>query len=398
MMSTSDSEARIRKLAADPGRVPTPAFIVDERQLTDNITVAAAAIRGERTRLLFAMKSFSERAALAHIARGLDGLHASSLFEAQLARDLLHQGGLVHLTGPAIKPNDLGRLSRLCDYISFNSLSQWKLHREQATGRVSCGLRINPQLSLVADKRYDPCRTHSKLGVPLDQLADVMSSSAKTLDGIEGLLVHSNCDATDFSPLLRTVQRLERHLQPLLERVTWINLGGGYLFGEAQDLRPLQQTLEHLRSKYAADILFEPGSAISRSAGYVVSEVVDLFENDGMQIAVLDTSVNHMPEMFEYQLPAEVLDSNADGRYRYLLAGSTCLAGDLFGEFSFDAPLHVGSRIIIAEAGAYTLVKASMFNGINLPSFYRLTESEELVLDRTFTYSDYLSRCGAPPC
>ena len=398
MTSTSDSEARIRKLAGDSGRISTPAFIVDERQLTGNITTAAAAISGERTRLLFAMKSFSERAALAHIAASVDGLHASSLFEAQLAREVLPQRGLVHLTGPALKPAEIGRLSRLCDYISFNSLSQWKLHRAQANGRVSCGLRINPRLSLVADKRYDPCCTHSKLGVPLDQLADVLGSSPKTLEGIEGLLVHSNCDATDFSPLLRTVQRLERHLQPLLERVTWINLGGGYLFDEAPDLSPLHQTLDHLRAKYAADILFEPGAAISRSAGYIVSEVVDLFENDGLPIAVLDTTVNHLPELFEYQLSAEVLDSNAGGRYRYLLAGATCLAGDLFGEFTFEAPLHVGHRVIIADAGAYTLVKASLFNGVNLPSFYRLTESDELVLDRTFTYMDYLSRCGAHPC
>lgn len=392
------ADERIAELAREPGRLQTPAFVIDERQLDANIATAATAIHGARTRLLFAMKSFSERAALAHIAGRVDGLHASSLFEAQLARAVLRPDGLVHLTSPAVKAEELGRLAELCNYISFNSLSQWTLHRARAGGRCSFGLRVNPQLSLVADERYDPCRGSSKLGVPLERLAQVLTSSPRTLEGIEGLLVHSNCDSTDFGPLLQTVQRLEQHIGPLLERAAWINLGGGYLFDEAHDFEPLRRLIDHLQSRYAADILFEPGAAISRSAGYIVTEIVDLFESDGTPVAVLDTSVNHMPEVFEYQYIPEVLAATAAGRHRYLLAGATCLAGDLFGEFGFDAALRIGSRIVIAEAGAYTLVRASMFNGVNLPNFYRLTAAGELVLDRAFTYADYLSRCGANPC
>lgn len=393
-----DADARIQRLSADRARLHTPAFIVDERQLAANIATASAAIRAERTRLLFAMKSFSERAALAQIAQRVDGLHASSLFEARLARELLPAGGLVHLTAPGIKSTELEELCRLCDYISFNSLSQWSLHRDQAIGRVRCGLRVNPKLSLVADRRYDPCRSSSKLGVPIEQLAGLLHTAPETLEGIDGLLVHSNCDATDFAPLLHTVQRLEQTLSPLLERLTWLNLGGGYLFDEAPDLTPLRHLIEHLHNRYAAAILFEPGAAISRTAGYLVSEVIDLFESDAMSIAVLDTSVNHMPEVFEYEFIPEVLGASATSPHRYMLAGATCLAGDLFGQFAFDTPLRRGDRLIIAEAGAYSLVKASMFNGVNLPTFYRLTAADELILDRTFTYSDFLSRCGATQC
>lgn len=389
-----DTDNRIQQLAREPDCLQTPAFVVDERQLAANVATAAAAVHGERTQLLFAMKSFSLRGALVQIARGVDGLHASSLFEAALAREVLGLDGLVHLTSPSIRTQELSELCLLCDYISFNSLSQWELHRDYARSRVACGLRVNPQLSLLTDARYDPCRDSSKLGVPLNHLAEVVRASPARLDGIDGLLVHSNCDATDFRPLLQTVQRLEEYLAPLLERVNWINLGGGYLFDEAEDMRPLRQTIDYLQSRYAARIMFEPGSAISRSAGYIISEVVDLFESDGTRVAVLDTSVNHMPEVFEYQFAPAVLDTTESGQYRYLLAGATCLAGDLFGEYAFDTELRIGSRLVIAEAGAYTLVKASMFNGVNLPTVYRLTEANELLLDKAFTYADYLSRCG----
>ena len=379
-------------------QLATPAFVIDERQLSDNIETAASAVRGERTHLLFAMKSFSERAALARIASDVDGLHASSLFEAALAREVLGKAGVVHLTTPGLKGAELPQMYALCDYLSFNSLTQWERHRDQSVGRVSCGLRINPRLSLVPDRRYDPCRNGSKLGVPIGQLAELLESAPARLEGIEGVLVHSNCDATDFWPLRRTVRQLERFVRPLLERVRWINLGGGYLFDEAHDQEPLRDLLEHLRSRYSAEIFFEPGAAISRSAGYLICEVIDLFEGDGNSVAILDMSVNHMPEVFEYQFRPEVLGATPTGRWRYLLAGATCLAGDLLGEYRFDAPLQPGNRLVIAEAGAYSLVKASMFNGVNLPDFYRLTDAGELVLDRRFTYADYLSRCGAQSC
>ena len=386
---------RIRQLAHQRGLLQTPAFVVDERRLDANVAAAIAAVRGERTRLLFAMKSFSIRSGLVRIARGLDGLHVSSLFEARLAREVVGPQGLVHLTTPSMRSEELEELCSLCDYISFNSLSQWEMCKDRIQGDVACGLRVNPQLSLLTDARYDPCRRGSKLGAPLDQLAEIVRATPSRLEGIDGLLVHTNCDATDFEPLVQTVHRLESRLAPLLERATWINLGGGYLFDEASDFAPLRETIDHLRSRYDAELLFEPGAAISRAAGYIVSEVLDVFESDGTSVAVLDTSVNHMPEVFEYQFAPEVLDTTDGGRYRYLLAGATCLAGDLFGQYTFEAPLRPGSRIVFEEVGAYTMVKASMFNGVNLPSIYRLTPEGEIALDKTFTYTDYLSHCGA---
>jgi carboxynorspermidine decarboxylase len=77
-----------------------------------------------------------------------------------------------------------------------------------------------------------------------------------------------------------------------------------------------------------------------------------------------------------------------------LLAGCSCLAGDLFGVYSFDEPLDIGSRVVFRNAGAYSIVKANMFNGINLPNIYLLKEKGELVLVKQFTYEDFASRCG----
>jgi carboxynorspermidine decarboxylase len=81
-------------------------------------------------------------------------------------------------------------------------------------------------------------------------------------------------------------------------------------------------------------------------------------------MAVLNTTVNHMPEVFEYQLRPDVMGDTEDGRYCYMLTGSTCLAGDIFGEYAFNTPPAVASKIIFSGFGAYTLVKAHMLMGL----------------------------------
>ena len=174
----------------------------------------------------------------------------------------------------------------------------------------------------------------------------------------------------------------------------WVNLGGGYLFDEAESLQPLCKAIDFLRSQYGLEVFIEPGAALVRAAGYIVSTVLDVFQSDGKEVAVLDTTVNHMPEVFEYGFEPDVLGHDDEAQNEYLLAGCTCLAGDLFGLYRFDEPLEAGSKVVFYNAGAYTLTKAHMFNGVNLPTIYAASESGNLVLKKRFTYGEYADRWG----
>jgi carboxynorspermidine decarboxylase len=389
--SSTGSPALAKLMLAD---LSTPAFVYDEAQLISDASRARSALGSGDTRLLAAMKALAVPDALRLLAPRLDGLHASSLFEARLARDVLGKNGLIHVTSPGLRTEEAAELFEYADFFSFNSITQWDRLRSLSRGGLSPGLRVNPQLSIVDDPRYDPCRPQSKLGVPLTQLREILRLNPARLRGLEGLLVHSNCDATDLSPLLATVRALEQEIAPLLKQIAWLNLGGGYLFAEAEDLRPLSEAINLLRDRYRCSVMFEPGAALFRSAGYLVASVVDMFESDHEKVAVLDTTVNHLPEVFEYQYVHEVAGESEDGPHRYVVAGASCLAGDIFGAYSFDEPLEIGSRVIFVDAGAYSFVKANMFNGINLPAVYALTASGHLIQKREYTYKDFLTRCG----
>ena len=369
----------------------TPAFVYDSERIQDLMKYAVDVRAKAQCGVLFAVKSFSIADGLEKMAPRLDGFAVSSLFEARLVAETTRSP--LHLTTPGLRHNDLHDVASVCDYISFNSLSQWQRYSKFLNSRnVSCGLRVNPQLPFVSDPRYDPCRVHSKLGVPLDELAAIVCADPNVMPALRGLLFHSNCDSVDFSELLATVEHLESRLGSLLQRIEWINLGGGYLFEESPDIAPLVEAIDHLRSKYGLHVFIEPGAALVRAAGYIVSTVLDMFNSSNARIAVLDTTVNHMPEVFEYEFEPDVVGHDDRAPNEYTLAGCTCLAGDIFGKYRFQEPLQIGSKVIFSNAGAYTLTKAHMFNGVNLPTVYELQMDRTLRLSRRFTFEDFASR------
>ena len=387
------------------GEVDTPAFVYDEGAIHRMLDCAADCRERAGLKLLFAVKSFSFADALEVMAPRIDGFAVSSLFEARLARAVAgekvmdsrgsgNDGRLVNITTPGLRPQDAGEIASLCDSISFNSLNQWDMHREQMKDSTSCGLRVNPQMPFADDLRYDPCRPNSKLGVSLDVLTGEFRRCPDRFAGLEGILFHSNCDSTDFGELEATVERLDAEIPEILSHVQWVNLGGGYLFEDSVTSDALCRAVSYLKSRYDVEVLFEPGSGLVRDAGYIASTVLDLFESGGRNVAVLDTSVNHLPEVFEYSYQPDVMGHDDDAPHEYILAGCTCLAGDLFGEYRFHPELRVGDKVVFESVGSYSLVKAHMFNGVALPSVYALDTTGQLTLKSSPSFEEFAARWG----
>jgi carboxynorspermidine decarboxylase len=374
--------------------VETPAFVMEECAVRAALAVVDRIRRETAVRVLYALKPSVYPDLLTWIRDGVDGFAASSLYEAMVARQVLGDGKLLSITTPGYRDDQIECIARLCDHVVLNSLPQWERFRCCLRGLTSVGLRINPGLSLVADERFDPCRPQSKLGAPIADIRQELSASPQLFEGLEGLHFHTNCESESFEPLLETVSLVSEQLDPLLRTVRWINLGGGYLLTDPTQLAPLYQSISLLQERYDLTVLLEPGAALVRRAGYLVSTVTDLFCNGDTMIAVLDTTVNHMPEVFEYQFVPELFGDALLHPYGYLLAGASCLAGDLFGEHCFARPLEVGSRILFLNVGAYTFVKSHLFNGINRPALYSLTMDGALQLRRRFDYHDYLRHLG----
>ncbi len=364
--------------------IPTsPAFLLDKDKVIRSVEKLQQIQQQSGCKVLYSIKSLPLSTVLLWLKPYVDGFSVSSLFEAKLAAEILSDTGSIHLTSPGINANEIEQLFRICDFISFNSVCQLNRFSHFDLNHCNLGLRLNPGISSVDDDRYDPCRTHSKLGAPLKHLYE-----NSVLQKIRGLHLHTHFAGRDFSPLEKLVMMLERDFQNYLYSIEWLNLGGGYLLDEIEDLGALIELIRRLQEQYQLQIFLEPGNAVVGRAGYIFASVIDLFISDGKKIAVLDSSVNHNPEVFEYQMRPQLLNHDENGSYCYDLVGNTCLSGDIFGEYRFSKSLAIGDGVFFKNVGAYSLVKASRFNGHNFPDIYAVSGNQVTCLKK-YSYLDY---------
>lgn len=373
----------------DKYKVPTPAYVVEERLLRKNCEILKSVIDRTGCKILLAQKAFSMYSTYPLIGQYLNGTTASSLFEARLGRE--EMGKEVHIFSPAYREDEFDEILSLCDHIVFNSINQWNRYKNKVKSsarKISCGLRINPEYSEIDTALYNPCITGSRFGIKASQLSEA------ELDGIEGLHFHTMCEQNS-DVLERTLKVVEEKFGHLLYKMKWLNFGGGHhITRDDYDIDTLICCINHIKDKYKLEVYLEPGEAVALNAGYLVSTVLELGEN-GIQLAILDTSAScHMPDVIEMPYKPRIIGAGEPGEYpySYRLGGPTCLAGDVIGDYSFKELLKVGDRLVFCDMAIYSMVKNNTFNGINLPAIIYNTEKEGLKIIRQFGYEDFKER------
>ncbi|MGK5091763.1 carboxynorspermidine decarboxylase [Deltaproteobacteria bacterium TL4] len=376
-------------MSIDLSKIQTPCYVCEEEKLQRNLEILDKIQQQAGCKIILALKSFAMFSVFPLMKKFLKGTTASSLNEAKLGYEEF--GGEIHLYAPAYADREFEELAFYADHIVFNSFSQWhrfkdKLH--QAKKPLQLGIRINPEYSAVKTLLYNPCVPYSRLGVTLDRF------EGEKTDWINGLHFHTHC-GNQAETLEQTLKVVERDFAWLLEQVDWINFGGGHLITDVNyDLEKLCQLIQQIKQKYQVDVYIEPGEAVVSNAGVLVSSVLDIFKN-GMSIAVLDTSATaHMPDILEMPYRSDIVGAQRPGilPHTYRLTGNTCLSGDVIGDYSFQKPLEVGTKLIFGDMLQYTMVKNTMFNGMSLPSIAIWSEEKGLRMVKDFGYEYYKSR------
>lgn len=369
-------------------KLHTPYFLVDEGLLKKNLELLRQVGEEAGCKILLAQKAFSMFACYPLISQYLSGTTASGLFEARLGKEEFP--GEVHVFSPAYQEQEWEELLTYADHFVFNSPRQLQRFgpRAKAAGK-QVGLRVNPECSTQEDHAiYDPCAPGSRLGTTREYF------SPDLLPLLDGLHFHTLCEQ-DSDALEITAAAFEDKFGEFLPSMKWLNLGGGHhITRPGYDIPRLIRVVKHFREKYGVEIYLEPGEAVVLNAGFLVSSVLEVVHN-AMDIAILDTSAAcHMPDVLEMPYRPPVRDSGKPGEkaHTYRLAGPTCLAGDVIGDYSFDQPLTEGSQIVLEDMALYTMVKTNTFNGMNLPTIALRRENGEVEVVRSFGYEDFKNR------
>lgn len=372
----------------DVSCLPSPCYIIDLDILKHDLSVMHKRCRLLNISTLLAVKGFPLALLFKEIAPFWDGVSASSLFEARIGSYI---GKEVHIHTPAYRESEMEEIFSRCDHIVFNSFTQWEKYRVQAKpygSSISFGVRINPEYSEIAVKKYDPCLPYSRLGITAENM------DIRRLSGIKGFHVHAMCDqgADVFSKVINTV--IDK-FGCFLPGLSWINFGGGHrLADDDYDLELLQRSLSKITHNYGLKVYVEPCEAIVTRSGYLLSTVLDIVENK-KATAILDTSaVCHMPDVLEmpYRPDIDYPATGDQNPHEYILSGVSCLASDVIGKYQMKNRLHVGDKIIFSDMGAYTFAKENYFNGINFPAIVIYSSKNGFQIVKEFSYENYESQ------
>lgn len=369
-------------------KVQTPCYIIDEGKLIHNLEILKGVQERTGCKILLAQKAFSCYHLYPLIGEYLSGTACSGLFESKLGFEEMGKENHVFCAG--YRESEIDEIISYCGHIIFNSFSQLDKYRTRVLrAGKKIGLRINPECSTQEGHEiYDPCSPKSRLGIVNKNF------DCDNLYGVTGLHFHTLCEQNS-DDLEKTLDAVEEKFGNVLENMEWINFGGGHhITRKDYDIPRLERCIRRMQEKYGLEVYLEPGEAVALNAGYLVTEVLDIIQND-MPIAILDCSAAcHMPDVLEMPYRPPLRDSGYpdEKNYTYRLGSQTCLAGDVIGEYSFGKPLKTGDRLVFEDMAIYSMVKNNTFNGMPLPAIilYRTDGSIEKLRD--FGYRDFRER------
>ena len=384
--------------------LPTPCYVVDEALIEKNLEILKGVMDRTNAKILLAQKAFSMYELYPLIGRYLTGTTASGLYEARLGYEemvcpLNGQGKRCenHVYAPAFREDEIDEILKYSDHIVFNSVRQVEKYAKKAKALgKEVGLRINPEFSTQEGHAiYDPCAPKSRLGVTQDAFTEKCRTDGEEwLGQIDGLHFHTLCEQ-DADDLEKTLWAVEEKFGSYFPKMKWLNFGGGHhITKPGYDLETLEKCIKRVQEKYGLSVYLEPGEAVALNAGFLVTTVLEIVHNEG-DIAILDTSAAcHMPDVLEmpYRPPLAGSGNPGEKEWNYRLGGPTCLAGDIIGEYSFDAPLKEGDRLVFGDMAIYSMVKNNTFNGMPLPAIVLKEKNGNYRLIKKFRYTDFKDR------
>jgi len=379
-------------------RFDTPCYVIDEQKLLKNLQKIQWLRTHTGTKVVLALKCFSTWPVFELMQQFMDGTTSSSLYEARLGYDEFgSEGKEVHAYSVAFSADEISALKRYANKIIFNSVNQLRTFHAEVES-LDIGLRINPRISYSDYDLADPARQYSRLGV-----ADY-DSVLEAVHLINGVMFHYNCENADYEDFARMLDHISDTYQDLLIQLDWVSLGGGiYFTWDSYPLEKFAQKLESFSKRFAIQVYLEPGEAAITFSADLVTTVLDIVHNE-VDIAIVDSSTEaHMLDLLIYREEAEIKGAFKEikqdkeiqqDKHRYMVAGKTCLAGDVFGDYYFDTPLNIGDQLHIVDAAGYSMVKMNWFNGLKMPSIVikRLNGKYETV--KTFVYDDFKYSLG----
>jgi len=211
---------------------------------------------------------------------------------------------------------------------------------------------------------------HSKFGVPLFEVDELVDSVKKAGARVVGLHAHTGSGVLVADAWLDTGRELLKLLERLPD-VRYIDVGGGLGVPEkvgqpGLDFRALDAALKEIKQSCGGRALWlEPGRFIVAQAGVLIARVTQTKGKGDMQYVGVGTGMNSLIRPALYGAYHDIVNLTRLGRPAtdlVTVVGPICETGDRLGSDRLLPPTKENDVLLIANAGAYGHAMSSHYN------------------------------------
>ena len=380
------------KEAAD--RFGTPLYLFDLDTIRDRVQRFREAFRDE-IELTYSMKT--NPFLTLEMSRQVERIEVCSMGEFRICRDLEIPAEKLYISGVLKIREDL---MEILEYgqdaarytaespLQLQMLSDWA----DAHGRT---LRVYPRLT-----------NGSQFGMDEDTITALIKDRAARFPHIEFAGIHffSGTQKKKLKKHEKELQMLDAFFARLEKeagfKVPELEYGTGFAVSyftdqkAEEDLRepgPLAQFTQMVRDmQWKGIVTVEMGRAYAAECGMYVTTALDLKENDGKAVCLVDGGIHQInydgqiKGMYKPEMSVIPADSSAAREQKeWTVYGSLCTMNDVLCR-GFDETVGLGDRIVFHRTGAYSLYEGfSLFLSRDLPSIYILDKTGALHLMRS---------------
>lgn len=379
----------------------TPVYVYHAEKIKSQFEKLSSALSVLDTRIFYAVKALTNVNVIRYVNSIGCNIDCSSVNEVKLA---LHAGvepGNILYTSNGISFQEIVEAADAGVHINIDSLSNLEKFGKKYGHSYPVGIRIRPNIMAGGNLKISTGHDKSKFGIPVEQLDELLQIVKDNNIHIRTLHLHTGSEIKDADVFVKGIEVLFdlMHHFPELEV---LDLGGGfkvpYKASEKEtDVVKLGQKLKQAFDEHpTADhrklqVWFEPGKFLVAQCGYLLTTVNVMKQNGDVEIAGIDTGLNHLirPMMYDaYHYITNLSNPNGEEK-KYMVTGYICET-DTFADDRMLPEIKEGDIFAIHNAGAYGFEMSSNYNSRYKPAEVLVKDGIPQLIRRRDTFEDLL--------
>lgn len=384
-MSTPQEPTEIQgvSLQSIADQFGTPVYVYDGNKITRQIQALQDAFSGVALKIKYATKALSNISILKVVKSAGAGVDAVSIEEVRLGLLAGFLPAEIMYTPNCVSFEEVQEAVDLGVTINLDNLPILAQFGQTYGNSVPVCIRINPHIMAGGNAKISVGHIHSKFGISIHQLDEILNIVSQYGMLITGLHVHTGSDILDAEVFLRGGNVLFEAAMKFPD-LKFLDFGGGFKVGYKPDDiatdvfqvgRKVTEAFQEFCKKYGRDLelWLEPGKFLVSEAGYFIVKTNVVKQTPQLTFIGVDSGLNHLIRPMLYDAYHGVYNlSNPEGKLKpYNVVGYICETDTLAAD-RLISEVKTGDLIVIKNAGAYGFSMASNYNS-------RLRPAEVLV-------------------